>query len=132
MVWLAVTLAEQLRDRRCDRDGRDSVCLVDLPQTPVTSISVHRRCELFPIVPLSPGGPNDPPGSQRRLVVFQDAGPRSVSWMVRGACRGAVGKNCLSYALRTMPHGIWGGTTREERIAMRVPPAVHSQVPAEE
>ena len=116
---------------------------------------------MFPIVPLSPGGPNDLPGSQRRLVVRQDAGARSVSWMVRGACRGAdpelffpiavtgaaveqinsakaicgrcaVGKNCLSYALRTMPHGIWGGTTREERIAMRVPPALHSQVQAEE
>ncbi|HEY4701708.1 MAG TPA: WhiB family transcriptional regulator [Streptosporangiaceae bacterium] len=69
--------------------------------------------------------------------------------MVRGACRGvdpelffpisargraveqinsakavcgrcAVGGTCLSYALRTMPDGIWGGTTREERIAMRI------------
>ncbi len=79
--------------------------------------------------------------------------------MARGACRGAdpelffpfalnggaveqissakavcgrcsVGENCLSYALETVPHGIWGGTTREERIAMRVPRAVHGQVQA--
>jgi WhiB family redox-sensing transcriptional regulator len=79
--------------------------------------------------------------------------------MVRGACRGAdpelffpisvtgraveqvnsakaicgrcaVRKNCLSYSLRTMPHGIWGGTTREERIAMRLQ-LVRSRVPAD-
>jgi WhiB family redox-sensing transcriptional regulator len=115
---------------------------------------------LSPIVPLPPSGPNDPPGSQRRLVVREHARARSVSWMARGACRGAdpelffpiavtgaaveqinsakaicgccaVGKHCLSYALQTMPHGIWGGTTWEERIAMRVPPAVHSQVQVE-
>jgi WhiB family transcriptional regulator, redox-sensing transcriptional regulator len=36
---------------------------------------------------------------------------------VCGSCE--VGRKCLSYALRTMPHGIWGGTTREERIAIR-------------
>jgi WhiB family transcriptional regulator, redox-sensing transcriptional regulator len=30
-----------------------------------------------------------------------------------------VGRECLAYALRTTPHGIWGGTTREERIAIR-------------
>ena len=33
---------------------------------------------------------------------------------------GTVRRNCLSYALLTMPDGIWGGTTREERIAMRL------------
>ena len=27
--------------------------------------------------------------------------------------------NCLSYALETMPVGIWGGTTAEERLAAR-------------
>jgi WhiB family redox-sensing transcriptional regulator len=80
--------------------------------------------------------------------------------MVRGACRGAdpelffpisfrgraveqidyakavcrrcaVSGSCLSYALRTMPDGIWGGTTSEERIAMRVRSAVRSQALAE-
>ncbi len=115
---------------------------------------------MSPIIPLPPAGPDDLAGSQRRLVVREDARAGSVSWMVRGACRGAdpelffpiavtgaaveqinsakavcgccaVGKNCLSYALRTMPHGIWGGTTMEERIAMRVPPAVHSPVRVE-
>jgi hypothetical protein len=45
---------------------------------------------------------------------------------VCGSCE--VDKNCLSYALETMPHGIWGGTTREERIAMRVPSALQVQV----
>ena len=71
---------------------------------------------------------------------------RSVGWMSRGACRQAdaelffpisvtgrgvrqaeaakkvcagcdVRANCLSYALETMPEGIWGGTTAEERLA---------------
>ena len=32
-----------------------------------------------------------------------------------GPC--AVRRNCLSYALEAMPEGIWGGTTREERLA---------------
>jgi len=70
--------------------------------------------------------------------------------MSRGACRGAdtelffpiatagraleqidsakavcarceVRASCLSYALETMQHGIWGGTTAEERTALRVP-----------
>jgi hypothetical protein len=27
----------------------------------------------------------------------------------------------LSYALRAMPHGIWGGTTWEGRVVMRMP-----------
>ncbi len=68
--------------------------------------------------------------------------------MARGACRGAdpelffpiamegsavaeiaaakavcaqcpVRRKCLAYALQTMPDGIWGKTTREERIAIR-------------
>jgi WhiB family redox-sensing transcriptional regulator len=90
------------------------------------------------------------PGSRLRLVTGDDARADSVGWMTRGACRGidpelffpvavmgaAAGQvssakavcgrcevcaDCLSYALETMPHGIWGGTTREERIAMRAP-----------
>jgi WhiB family transcriptional regulator, redox-sensing transcriptional regulator len=74
---------------------------------------------------------------------------RSVSWMSRGACRQAdpelffpiatvkgpakrqveaakavctacaVCATCLSYSLDTMPDGIWGGTTMEERRAAR-------------
>jgi WhiB family redox-sensing transcriptional regulator len=69
------------------------------------------------------------------------------AWMLRGACRGAdtglffpiatpgralqqvssakavrvrciVRPSCLSYALATMQHGIWGGTTGDERMAM--------------
>jgi WhiB family transcriptional regulator, redox-sensing transcriptional regulator len=74
---------------------------------------------------------------------------RSLSWMSRGACRQAdpelffpiaaatgpaarqveaakavcsrcvVSANCLSYALEAMPEGIWGGTTPEERRAVR-------------
>jgi WhiB family transcriptional regulator, redox-sensing transcriptional regulator len=76
------------------------------------------------------------------------SGARFLSWMSRGACRQAdpelffpvsvtgmgvrqaeaakavcgrcaVRANCLSYALETMPEGIWGGTTREERRAAR-------------
>lgn len=115
---------------------------------------------MFPIIPLPRSGTDDPPGSQRRLVVREDARGGSTSWMELGACRGtdpelffpisltggaveqvnaakavcgrcAVSKNCLSYALRTMPHGIWGGTTREERITMRVRSALRSQVRGE-
>jgi WhiB family transcriptional regulator, redox-sensing transcriptional regulator len=86
--------------------------------------------------------------SQRFFVVQEDANAGSTTWMVRGACRETdpelffpialegsaveeiaaaraicgrceVRRQCLAYALRTMPHGIWGGTTREERIALR-------------
>jgi WhiB family transcriptional regulator, redox-sensing transcriptional regulator len=34
-----------------------------------------------------------------------------------GRCE--VRRDCFCYALRTMPHGIWGGTTMEERVALR-------------
>ncbi len=92
--------------------------------------------------------PAPAPDSQRLYVVREepDAGP--TTWMVNGACRGTdpelffpiaregsavqeiasakavcgrceVRRQCLAYALRTMPDGIWGGTTREERIAIR-------------
>ena len=74
---------------------------------------------------------------------------RSLNWMSRGACRQAdpelffpvpaitgltarqveaakavcghcsVRANCLSYALEAMPEGIWGGTTLDERRAVR-------------
>jgi WhiB family transcriptional regulator, redox-sensing transcriptional regulator len=73
---------------------------------------------------------------------------RSAGWMPRGACQGedpelffpiaatgpalaqviaaravcfrcAVRAACLSYALATGQAGIWGGTTQEERHAMR-------------
>lgn len=36
---------------------------------------------------------------------------------VCGGC--GVRANCLSYALETMPEGIWGGTTPDERLAAR-------------
>jgi len=77
-------------------------------------------------------------------LVLQTSGSRSLSWMLRGACRQAdpelffpgpgvrqaevakavcgrcaVRGNCLSYALEIMPEGIWGGTTKEERQAAR-------------
>jgi hypothetical protein len=42
-----------------------------------------------------------------------------------------VAGSCLSYALRTMPDGIWGGTTSEERSAIRVRSAVRFPAPAE-
>jgi WhiB family transcriptional regulator, redox-sensing transcriptional regulator len=74
----------------------------------------------------------------------------SPGWMPQGACRGedpelffpiaavgpaltqvfaakavcfrcAVRARCLSYALATRQAGIWGGTTQEERLAMRRP-----------
>ena len=98
---------------------------------------------------ISPLWPDEPPGRRRRLVVRADRYEGSTSWMASGACHDIdpelffpitvtgravrqvnsakavcggcpVRKNCLSYALLTMPHGIWGGTTREERIAMRL------------
>jgi WhiB family redox-sensing transcriptional regulator len=72
-------------------------------------------------------------------------------WMARGACRGedpelffpvaaqgpglaqvssakavcrrcAVSAACLSFGLETSQEGIWGGTTREERLALRPRP----------
>jgi WhiB family transcriptional regulator, redox-sensing transcriptional regulator len=85
---------------------------------------------------------------QRMLRIASGAGG-SLDWMSRGACGGvdpelffpaartagsavrqaeaakavcgrcAVRANCLSYALETMPEGIWGGTTDEERRAER-------------
>ncbi len=38
---------------------------------------------------------------------------------VCGRC--PVRLNCLSYALETSQDGIWGGTTSDERLAMRRP-----------
>ena len=86
---------------------------------------------------------------RRLAVPPVTAGARSLSWMSRGACQHsdpglffpiaavagpaarqveaakavcglcAVRANCLSYALEAMPEGIWGGTTLEERHALR-------------
>jgi WhiB family redox-sensing transcriptional regulator len=95
----------------------------------------------------------------RRLVLREDPRGGSTSWMAHGACRGSdpelffpiaddgfaaeqvmsaravcgrcdVATQCLSYAQRTMPDGIWGGTTREERITVRARLAPHSARPA--
>jgi WhiB family transcriptional regulator, redox-sensing transcriptional regulator len=104
---------------------------------------------LDPILPLRPADHDEPPGTQKRLTLKADPRGGSTSWMASGACHGVdpelffpisvtgrampqinsakavcdgceVRPNCLSYALLTMPDGIWGGTTREERIAMRL------------
>jgi WhiB family redox-sensing transcriptional regulator len=100
--------------------------------------------------------PAPAPDSQRLFLVREDAHAGPTTWMARGACREAdpelffpiaqqgsavaeiataksvcgrcqVRRPCLAYALRTMPDGIWGGTTREERIAIRA--AVRSGAP---
>jgi WhiB family transcriptional regulator, redox-sensing transcriptional regulator len=96
------------------------------------------------------------PDSPRLFLVREDTHGGSTAWMARGACRGAdpelffpiaregsavaeidaakaicgrcqVRRKCLAYALQTMPDGIWGKTTREERIAIRA--AVRSAAP---
>jgi WhiB family transcriptional regulator, redox-sensing transcriptional regulator len=114
---------------------------------------------LSPIFPLWPDDADDAPGGQRRSAGPGDPYQTSAGWMARGAChsvdpelffpisatgrampqinaakavcgRCAVSENCLSYALRVMPDGIWGGTTREERIAVRLR-LVRPRVPAE-
>jgi WhiB family transcriptional regulator, redox-sensing transcriptional regulator len=106
------------------------------------------------------GPPVPEPGGRMRLVVREYARARSMRWMAHGACRGTdpelffpvaftgaaaeqvssakavcgrcqVRENCLSYALRAMPHGIWGGTTRQERIAMRAPLAARPRAQVE-
>ena len=113
------------------------------------------------IFPLWPDSPDDPPGDLWRLVVRDDPRGGATGWMMRGACQGSdpelffpisvtgraveqvnsakavcgrcvVREHCLSYALRTMPEGIWGGTTREERIAMRLRlvPRDHASAPS--
>jgi WhiB family transcriptional regulator, redox-sensing transcriptional regulator len=90
------------------------------------------------------------PGSQRRVTLSGGVPWGPQDWMSRGACSGTdtelffpvaapgralqqvrsakavcvrceVRASCLSYALETTQDGIWGGTTRDERIAMRPP-----------
>jgi WhiB family redox-sensing transcriptional regulator len=114
---------------------------------------------LSSIIPLWPDSHDDLPGGQPRLAVPDDPRGGSTSWMAGGACHSTdpelffpisvtgravqqvnsakavcggctVSNTCLSYALQTMPHGIWGGTTREERIAMRLR-LVRAGVPAQ-
>ena len=111
------------------------------------------------ILPLLPGDADDWPGGQRHSAGLDDPYWASADWMARGACHGidpelffpisatgrstpqidaaktvcgrcVVSDDCLSYALRVMPDGIWGGTTKEERIAMRLR-LVRARVPAE-
>jgi WhiB family transcriptional regulator, redox-sensing transcriptional regulator len=90
-----------------------------------------------------------PAQADRRLAVPPvTSGARSLSWVSRGACRQAdpelffpiavtgsaareaevakavcgacaVRVICLSFALEAMPEGVWGGTTLEERRAVR-------------
>jgi WhiB family redox-sensing transcriptional regulator len=84
-----------------------------------------------------------------RIMMPLPRGPVGpLDWMPRGACHGTdtevffpiattgraleqvrsakavcvrceVRASCLSYALETGQHGIWGGTTGDERVAMR-------------
>jgi WhiB family redox-sensing transcriptional regulator len=92
------------------------------------------------------------PGSPARPVAIPAARAESSGWMARGACqaedpelffpitvtgpalrqiglakavcgRCAVHDPCLSYAVTTRQDGVWGGTTGEERRAMRGPAA---------
>jgi len=114
---------------------------------------------LSQILPLWLDDPDEPPGTQQGLVVPVDPRGGSTTWMASGACHGsdpelffpisAVGRavpqinaakavcgrcsvstDCLAYALLTMPDGIWGGTTREERVAIRLQ-MVPAPAPAE-
>jgi WhiB family redox-sensing transcriptional regulator len=93
------------------------------------------------------GSPVPAPDSQRPVTLPGGVRGGSRDWMSYGACHGAdtelffpiatagraleqvnsakavcgrcrVRADCLSYALRTMQHGIWGGTTGDERAAM--------------
>ena len=87
------------------------------------------------------------------------SGARSLSWMSSGACLQSdpdlffpiatvtgpaarqaeaakavcrscvVRKNCLSFALEAMPEGIWGGTTLDERRAVRRRPSRYQSGP---
>jgi len=44
--------------------------------------------------------------------------------MAKAVCRRCgVQASCRSYAVSTGQDGVWGGTTRDERMAMRVPSA---------
>ena len=92
----------------------------------------------------------------RRLVAGENGPGGRTTWMALGACREsdpelffpisaagsaaeqirvakgvcarcAVSEHCRQYALRTMPDGIWGGMTREERMAERLRLAVRPQ-----
>ena len=119
-----------------------------------------RRYELSTILPLWPDDADDRLDGQRHSAGLDDPyWAASPDWMARGACHGTdpelffpisatgrstpqidaakticgqcvVSDDCLSYALRVMPDGIWGGTTREERIAMRLR-VVRARMPAE-
>jgi WhiB family redox-sensing transcriptional regulator len=49
--------------------------------------------------------------------------------MAKAVCgRCPVRRSCLAYALRTRQDGIWGGTTTEERRAIRRSPAALRRV----
>jgi WhiB family transcriptional regulator, redox-sensing transcriptional regulator len=51
---------------------------------------------------------------------------RQISAAKRVCQRCTVRASCLTYALETRQSGIWGGTTTEERFAMREPSRWHS------
>jgi WhiB family redox-sensing transcriptional regulator len=82
------------------------------------------------------GSPVPAPDRQRQVTLPEGTREGSRNWVSNGACYGAdtelffpiatavcgrckVRADCLSYALETMQHGIWGGTTEDERAALR-------------
>jgi len=94
------------------------------------------------------GSPVPAPDRQRQVTLPEGTREGSRNWVSNGACYGAdtelffpiatagralgqissakavcgrckVRAACLSYALETMQHGIWGGTTEDERAALR-------------
>jgi WhiB family transcriptional regulator, redox-sensing transcriptional regulator len=92
------------------------------------------------------GSPIPAPDNQRKVTRPGETRAASRTWMSYGACHGTntelffpvagraleqvdsakavcgrcnVSVDCLSYALATTQHGIWGGTTGDERAAMR-------------
>jgi WhiB family redox-sensing transcriptional regulator len=60
-------------------------------------------------------------------VAVAGRAPEQISTAKAVCVRCQVRASCLSYALVTMQHGIWGGTTEEERAAMRAPSAARSR-----
>jgi WhiB family transcriptional regulator, redox-sensing transcriptional regulator len=97
-------------------------------------------------------------GSPARAATIPAARAQSADWMARGACqaedpelffpiamtgpaldqislakavcnRCEVREPCLSFAVATRQDGIWGGTTRDERLAPRDPPAATADRP---
>lgn len=134
-----------------------------MTQSPLSRSSTDPPPRVEPATgpPCGPCNGADFPGP---AMLQPDPRPASLDWMSRGACQGedpelffpiamtgpalqqvsvakaicqscAVRVACLSYGLQTSQDGIWGGTTREERRAMRraracLPPSAGRASPA--